>query len=49
MVDMNNFWYLFAGYTAIMAFIFIYVVRTFRAQQRVQEDIERLKSTTTKP
>lgn len=46
---MNNFWYLFAGYTAIMAAIFTYIFRTFKAQQRVQEELERLKSNTGQP
>ncbi|MDO8473231.1 MAG: CcmD family protein [Dehalococcoidia bacterium] len=39
----KNFGYLFAAYLAILVIIFVYVFRIFRAQRKVQADIEALK------
>ncbi len=39
----KNFGYLFAGYLAILIVIFAYIYRLFRAQRRVEAEIEALK------
>ncbi|GEM_PF-6950445 len=39
----KNFEYLFAAYLAILVILFVYIYRIFRAQRKVEAEIDALK------
>lgn len=41
---MENLSYLFAAYSAVWVVLFLYILSLWRKQNRIEEDIERLKS-----